>query len=203
MFGLLKGKMPRTARELSHHGQTIRYHSQWNIAHWRADKNGVYHLIWDEQAIDRNILVDTGEQAILSAFFATGMANFGAPPANHYLALDSRASLAEADTLASLVELTKSGYARKALVSSGTGAAGQDFYINQPAAYYRADSKTVTWTAGEDWITAQKNINLVTDLTAVVDAASKHLIASLTLSTTRLLMNTDKLDGSMYIGLSE
>jgi len=148
-------------------------------------------------------LHDTGEIAILSAFFATTMTGYGAPPANLYLGLDSRASLAEADTLATLVELTKSGYERKAVSSGGTGAAGQDFYINQPAAYYRADSKTVEWTAGEDWVTGQKNVFLCTDATAVTDAAGKHLISSLTLSAARTLLSGDKLDGSIYIGLSE
>lgn len=181
----------------------LKYHSVWLVRHWRKDENGIYRLIWEDKAIDRNILHDTGEIAILSAFFATTMANYGAPPANHYLGLDRRAALAEADTLATLVELSKIGYARKALSSAGTGLAGQDFYINQPAAYYRADSKTVTWTAGENWVDDVKNMFLCTDLTAVVDAASKHLIASLALSAPRTLLNGDKLDGSMYIGLSE
>jgi len=181
----------------------LKYHSVWNIKHWRKDKSGIYRLIYSEEAIDRNILHDTGEIAILSAFFATTMTNYGAPPANLYLGLDTRASLAEADTLATLTELTKSGYERKAVSSAGTGVAGQDFYINQPAAYYRADSKTVTWTAGEDWVTAVKNIFLCTDITAVVDAAGKHLIASLALSTPRTLLNGDLLSGSLYCGLSE
>jgi hypothetical protein len=182
--------------------QKFNYHSEWRIRHWRKDESGVYQLIWEDIAIDRNTLMLTGQQAILSAFFATAYANYGAPPANHYLALDSRAAIADTDTLATLVELTKSGYARKALISSGTGVNGQDFYINKPAAYYRADSKIVEWTAGENWITAQLNINLCTDLTAVVDAASKHLIAALALSAPRTLLNGDKLDGSFYVGLS-
>ena len=100
------------------------------------------------------------------------------------------------------VEVAVGGYARKALVSSGTGAAGQDFYINKPAAYYRADSKVVEWTATADYVTAQKNINLCTDATAVTDAANKHLICALALSATRTILNGDKLDGSVYIGLS-
>lgn len=203
LFEMLDKRNKTPARSLEHHGQTLRYHSQWEIRHWRMGKDGLYHLIWEDIAIDRNILHDTGEIAILSAFFATNMTNYGAPPANHYLGLDTRAALAEADTLATLTELTKSGYERKACSSAGTGAAGQDFYINQPAAYYRADSKTVQWTAGEDWVTAVKNIFLCTDVTAVVDDVSKHLIASLALSANRTLLNTDKLDGSMFIGLSE
>ena len=181
----------------------IKYHSVWTVRHWRPRNSGIYELIWEDEAIDRNILHSTGEIAILSAFFATGMSNYGAPPANLYLGLDSRASLAEGDTLATLVELSKSGYARKPLSSAGTGANGQDFYINNPATYNRADSKVVEWTAGENWVTGQKNIFICTDATATTDAASKHLISSLTLSATRTLLSGDKLDGSIYVGLSE
>ncbi len=182
--------------------QMFKYHSGWTVRHWRQI-NGIWTLIWEDIAIDRNILHDTGEQAILSAFFATAYSNFGAPPANLYLGLDKRASLAEANTLATLEEITKSGYERKALISGGTGAAGQDFYINQPAAYYRAESKTVTWTAGENWVNALKNIFLCTDLTAVTDGDGDHLVCSLALSADRTLLNGDKLEGSMYVGLSE
>lgn len=181
----------------------IKYHSIWTVRHWRKI-NGIWQLIWEEpDGIDRNILHDTGEIAMLSAFFATGMSLYGAPQANHYLGLDKRASLAEDDTLDTLDELSKTGYERKALISSGTGVSGQAFYINQPAAYYRADSATVTWTAGEDWAEVVKNIFLATDLTAVEDGDGNHLISSLALSADRLLLDGDKLEGSMYIGLSE
>jgi len=181
----------------------LKYHSVWKVQHLRKI-GGVYQLIWEEpNGVDRNIIHDTGEIAILSAFFATTMTNYGATQANLYLGLDTRASLAEADTLATLTELTKSGYERKALASGGTGVSGQDFYINQPAAYYRADSKTVVWTAGEDWGTAVENIFLCTDVTATVDGNGDHLIASLALSTPRLLMSSDILNGSMQVGISE
>jgi len=146
---------------------------------------------------------DTGEIAILSAYFATAMTNYGAPPANLYLGLDTRAALGETDTLATLTELVKSGYERKALATGGTGLSGQDFYVNQPAAYYRADSKTVVWTAGENWGTAVENIFLCSHVTATTDASDAHLIASLALSTPRLLMSGDILNGSMQVGISE
>jgi len=183
--------------------QMLKYHSIWTVKHWRR-VSGIWQLIWEEpNGVDRNILHDTGEMAILSAFFATGMTNYGAPPANLYLGLDKRASLAEADTLATLDELSKSGYERKAVSSAGTGASGQDFYINQPAAYYRADSAVVEWTAGENWVDALKNIFLCTDVTAVADGDGDHLVASLALSAERTLLNGDKLQGSIYVGLSE
>ncbi len=181
----------------------LKYHSRWTVRHWRKDEHGIYRIIWEEDAVDKNILHDTGEQAILSAFFATAWANYGAPQANHYLGLDKRAALAEADTLATLDEIASAGYERKALISSGTGAAGQDWVITQPAAYYQAASATVTWTAGENWSAAVKNIFLCTDSVAVVDGAGDHLICSLALSADRTLLNGDKLEGSMVIGLSE
>uniref|UniRef100_A0A6M3LBH4 Uncharacterized protein n=1 Tax=viral metagenome TaxID=1070528 RepID=A0A6M3LBH4_9ZZZZ len=181
----------------------LKYHSVWKVQHLRKI-NGIYQLIWEEpNGVDRNIIHDTGEIAILSAFFATTMTNYGATQSTLHLGLDTRASLAEADTLATLTELVKSGYARKSLSSAGTGASGQDFYINQPATYYRADSKTVVWTAGENWGTAVKNIFLCTDATATTDGDGNHLIASLALSTPRLLMSGDILNGSMQVGISE
>lgn len=183
--------------------QMLKYHSGFIVKHWRK-VNDLWQMLWEEPfGLDRNILHDTGEIAILSAFFATAMSLYGAPPANLYLGLDKRAALAEADTLATLDELVKSGYERKAVISGGTGLEGQDFYINQPAAYYRADSKTVTWTAGEDWVTAVKNIFVCTDITAAEDGDGDHLVCSLPLSADRLLLSGDKLEGSMFIGLSE
>jgi len=191
----------------------LKWNPQYKVSHLRPmcrlDGEGLcsvggYDEIWEEPNRGGNILVDTGEIAMLSSFFATGMSNYGAPPANFYLALDARAVPAEADTLATLSGEVKalSGGARIALSSAGTGLSGQDFYINQPAAYYRADSKTVEWTAGENF-TAVLNLNLVTDATAVADGDDDHLICTKALSASRTLLTGDKLQASMYIGLSE
>ena len=184
--------------------QMLRYRSVWDVRHLRKNPfSGLYEIIWSQHAVDKNILHDTGEIAILSAYFATGMTNYGAPPANLYLGLDKHTPLAEADTLATLDEIAKAGYERKALSTAGTGASGQDFYVNQPAAFYRADSKVVEWTAGENWVDGLTNIFLCSHVDAVIDASDAHLIASLALSATRTLLNGDKLQGSMYVGLSE
>lgn len=184
--------------------QMLKYHSDWNVKHWRKI-NSIWQIIWEEPfGFDRNILHDAGEQAILSAFFATAYTNYGAPQANLYLGLDHTRVPAEADTLATLDELAfADGYERKAVISGGTGAAGQDFVLTQPGVYWRAASKTVTWTATANWAQAVKNIFLCTDATAVVDGDGDHLICSLALSALRTLLNGDKLEGSMYIGLSE
>jgi len=172
----------------------IRYKPTWKVQHIRDGK-----VIW-EQISSKNILHDEGEQAILSAYFATGMSGYGAPPANLYLGLDARASLAEADTLTSLSgEPAVGGYARKALSTAGTGVSGQDFYINQPGAYYRADSKTVTWTASGANYPAVTKIFLCT----VLSGTAGKIISSLALSTSRTVLDGDSLQASMLIGLSE
>jgi len=162
------------------------------------DRDG--KLLWSADGLD-NMLHDQGETAILSAYFATTMATYGAPPANLYFGLDARTTLVEADTLASLVGeiTTTSGYSRQAVATSGPGTTGQDFYINQPAAYYRADSKTVTFTAsGAAWSVA-KNLFLCT----VTSGSTGKLICSLALTADRTLQDGDSLNASMYIGLSE
>ncbi len=167
-----------------------------NVTH--TDRNG--NLLWSAENLD-NMLHDEGEIAILSAYFATTMAAYGAPPANLYLGLDARTTLVEADNLAALVGeiTTTSGYARSALATAGPGTTGQDFYINQPAAYYRADSKTVTFTAsGAAWSVA-KNLFLCT----VSSGTTGKLICSLALTADRTLQDGDSLNASMYIGLSE
>lgn len=161
------------------------------------DKSG--KLKWEDLGL-KNILHDEGEQALLSAYFATAMSGFGAPPTNLYLGLDNRVSLAEEDTLLSLSgEPVALGYARKALSTAGTGLSGQDFYINQPAAYYRADSKVVTFTAtGGAWVSVSKMF-----LCTVLSGTAGKLISSLALSATRTLQDGDSLNTSIYLGMSE
>lgn len=172
----------------------IKWNPHWIIKHLREGK-----VIWQEELL-KNILHDEGEQAILSAYFATAMTGFGAPPANLYIGLDTRVSLAEADTLADLVgEPAVGGYTRQAVSTAGTGVAGQDFYINQPAAYYRADSKTVTFTAsGADYPAVTKVF-----ICTVVSGTAGKLICSLALSGSRTVKDGDSLQTSMQTGLSE
>ncbi len=169
-----------------------------NVTH--TDKNG--NLLWSAEGLN-NMLHDEGEIAILSAYFATTMAAYGAPPANLYLGLDARTTLVEADNLAALVgEIsTTNGYSRQAVSTAGPGTTGQDFYINQPAAYYRADSKTVTFSAPSSeaaWSVA-KNLFLCT----VASGSTGKLVCSLALTADRTLQPGDSLNASMYIGLSE
>jgi hypothetical protein len=169
-------------------------------------QHGIKHLnskgeiLWtNEEQID-NLLHDEGEQAILSAYFATAYTGYGAPPANLYLGLDARESLAEADTLASLSgEPNGNGYARIALSTAGTGVAGQDFVISQPVASYQAASKIVTFTCTDlAWSGVTKLF-----LCTVGTGTAGKLICSLPLSATRTLQVGDSLQASMTLGLSE
>ncbi len=161
------------------------------------DKNG--NILWQDENL-HNILHDEGEQAILSAYFATAMSTYGAPPSNLYLGLDARGSLAEANTLSSLSgEPVGNNYSRRALSTTGTGLNGQDFYIIQPGAFYQAQSKIVTFSCtGSAWPTVT-NLFLCT----ASSGTSGKLIVSVTLSVARTLQVGDSLQASMYIGLSE
>jgi hypothetical protein len=153
-----------------------------------------------------NILHDGGEQYILSAVFATNYSLFGAALAALFLGLDNRTTPAEADTLATVVangEPTTGGYARKSIATNGTGAGGQPFVFSNPGAYYIATSATQTWTASGAAYGTVKNRFLCSDLTAVVDAAGDHLIASLALSTARTINDGDSLATNLAIGMSE
>lgn len=172
----------------------IRWNPHWIVKHLRDGK-----VIWKEEYL-KNILHDEGEQAILSAYFATAMSGYGAPPANLYIGLDARASLAEADTLVSLSgEPAVGGYARKAVSTGGTGLSGQDFYINQPGAYYRAESKTVTFTASGANYPAVTKVFICT----VLSGTAGKLICSLALSGSRTVLDGDSLQTSMQVGLHE
>jgi hypothetical protein len=168
---------------------------------WIEHRNASGELLWRDENID-NILHDEGEQALLSAYFATGMSGYGAPPTSLYLGLDARVALGETNTLTTVAadeQAVEYGYARKALSTTGTGVSGQDFYINQPAAYYRADSKVITFTAsGGNWA-SMTNMFLCT----VVSGTAGKLICSLVMSTARTLADGDSMTASIYIGLSE
>jgi hypothetical protein len=161
------------------------------------DKYG--NILWDTNNL-HNILHDEGERAILSAYFATGYSGYGAPPANLYLGLDNRSSLAESDTLSSLSgEPSGNGYARQALSTSGTGVSGQDFVILQPGTYYRAESKTVTFSCSTTAWSAVSKLFLCT----ASSGTSGKLISSVALTTSRTLNPGDSLQANLYIGLSE
>lgn len=159
---------------------------------WLVDKDG--NELWREPEPTYNILHDEGEQAILSAYFDTDAPGFGPPPADLFIGLDNRATLAETDTLASLVtEPSTGGYARIA-VSTTTG-----FTLTQPVDHYRATSTTVAFTA------TGGNIGTVTNrfLCTVDTGTAGLLLVSLALPDPLTINDGSTLNTNFIIGLSE
>lgn len=105
-----------------------------------------------------------------------------AVPANFYIGLATDASLAENATLASLTEVSGTGYSRQAIASSAVG-----FPTSQTAGTYdwQVVTAQVTFTAGGDWSGANTAF-----LCSSSDGSGK-LIASAPLAGTRTLHNTD------------
>lgn len=162
--------------------------------------NKAGELLWKDKNLD-NILHDEGEQYILSAAFATGYSGFGVAPDNLYLGLDtSTRTLAEADTLSLVGENSlTNGYERKALSTRGTGVSGQDFVLNQPSTFYRAESKIRTWSCiNAAWTTVTKLF-----LCTAPSGTSGKLICTVPLSSNRTLQPGDVISAAIYIGLSE
>lgn len=162
--------------------------------------NKAGELLWKDKNLD-NILHDEGEQYILSAAFATGYSGFGVAPDNLYLGLDtSTRTLAEADTLSLVGENSlTNGYERKAISTHGTGVSGQDFVLNQPSTFYRAESKIWTWSCiNAAWTTVTKLF-----LCTAPSGTSGKLICTVPLSSNRTLQPGDVISAAIYIGLSE
>lgn len=179
-------------------GKTTPFKRNIHILHGHAvQRNRAGDLLWVQPGWASNILHDEGEQAILSAYFDTDLATFGAPPASLFFGLDNRAALAESNTLGMGLfnePTATGGYARKA-VSTTTG-----FTLAQPAAYYIATSATATFAAaGAAFSTDVKHGFLCT----VTSGTAGKLIASLALSAIRTIGDGDSLEYSLAIGLSE
>ena len=162
----------------------IKYKPKWSVKHIR---NG--EVIWEDE-YNENILHDEGEQFILQVVFD----ETASVPANYYVGVDARASLAEEDNLAAVSgEPSGSGYSRQAIASSVAG-----WTISQVGGNYQAASATATFTAsGGDWTAVTKMF-----LATSSDGSGK-LIASVALSSSRTVLNGDSLTTSLTITLSE
>lgn len=159
------------------------------------DKDG--NVLWESDEVIDNLLTDEGEQAILSAYFDTDLAGYGAPGANHYIGLTS-STITETSTLTSvdgagadIVEPTTGGYARQAVLTT-TG-----FTLSQPGTYYKA-ACSVSWTATATYATVDKAF-----LCTVSSGTAGKLIAAIALSQSRTLANGDILNLTFSVGLSE
>lgn len=172
--------------------------SKIHVLHAKVEHVREGKIIW--QDLIENVLHRQGETALLSAYFATAMSDYGPPPANLYLGLDARATLADTNTLSSISgEPTGAGYARKALSTAGTGASGQDFYITLPGTYYQAQGKVVNFS-NSDTVAWSQVLNMF--LSTASSGTSGLLIASLALTAARTLQVGDQLNASIYVGLS-
>ena len=162
-------------------------------------------VLWEAYDLP-NVWHDEGELVMLSAIFAQAYSTYGATPITNWstwFGLSSNA-IAEGDTLASITgEPSGDGYARELVECSGTGLAGQDYVITQPAAAYQVTSKTVTFTASGGAWAAVTNLFLCTHPSAVASSQYARLLCTIALSSTRTLQDGDSLQGSMVIGISE
>lgn len=113
-------------------------------------------------------------------------------PANFYIGLATDTSLAESATLASLTEVSGTGYERQTVASNNTDFTSASTGTNDR----KITSKTVTFTATGTW-TGAKTVFLAT----TVDGTGK-LIASAQLSTTRTLVSGDTLTVSIVITIT-
>jgi hypothetical protein len=145
--------------------------------------------IWQETI--HNIFHDEGEEYLCKVAFSEELA----VPANHYIGLDARGSLAEGDTLADLSgEPSGSGYARQAVATDNS-----DYTVSQSGGNWQARTKTVTFTASGGSIGAVNNCFLCD----AASGTSGDLYCSLALSQSRTLADGESLDVNMTISISE
>lgn len=161
-------------------------------------------LQWQEDIL-QNVWHDEGEQYILSACFATNYTDYGAARGTLYIGLDCRTVLAEGDTLASLLleVASASNYQRLPLVTSGSGAAGQDFVLSQPSAAWQFATKSVAFSASTSSWGKIYTVFLTDHPTATATGTNQHLLCSLATSTPRTVNSGESLNTWMSLGISE
>lgn len=158
------------------------------IAHVKH-RNAKGEVIWEEEI--HNIFHDEGEEYLVKVAFSEELS----VPTTHYIGLDSRTTIAEADTLADLVsEPSGNGYARQSVTTDGT-----DYTTSQDSGDWQAATKTVTFTASGGSIGPVDNCFLCDASTGTTG----DLYCSLALSQSRTLADGESLDVSMTIKVSE
>lgn len=113
-------------------------------------------------------------------------------PANYYVGLATDAALAEDATLASLTEVSGTGYTRQAVAASGVGFSSASAGTND----WKVTGAQVTFSAGGIWTQA-----LTWFLASTIDGTGK-LIASGPLSQARTLGTGDSLNVTPTIQLN-
>lgn len=167
------------------HLAKLGFHMEAVVTHRDADGD----VIWEEQC--HNIFHDEGEEYLVKVAFSEELA----VPASHYIGLDNRGTLAEADTLSSLSgEPSGNGYARQAVATNNT-----DYTCSQDSGDWQAATKTVTFTASGGSIGPVQNCFL----TDASSGSTGDLYCSLALSQSRTLADGESLDVGMTIKVSE
>lgn len=156
-------------------------HPTWyNIAHIRAGE-----VIW-ESGWGPNDLADEGENDILSVYLRGATA-----PTSFYFAL-AGADPGETGTLATMTEVTGTGYARIAVARNTTDWPT----LALDSGDFKATSATKTFTAGGNWTNATHLV-----LCTAASGTAGKLVAYKALGATRSLINTDQLAVSMAVKL--
>jgi hypothetical protein len=131
-----------------------------------------------DQPWESNALADEGEQQILDVYFRGA-----SPPASLYVGLVA-GSPSDTTTLATMTEVSGTGYARIALARNSTD--WPTLALN--SGDYQVVSLAKTFTAGGTWTGATNAF-----LTDASSGTSGKFVAYTPLSATRTLVNTDTL----------
>jgi hypothetical protein len=156
-------------------------------------KNG--EVLWEQKNL-KNILHTEGEEFLLSAAFIGGKTSNTYIPTSYYFGLDNRATLAAADTMATVAsngEPSTNGYAR-----SSVSSLSQFTISTNISGYNTATSPIVGFTAsGGSWGPVR---NLF--LTDKSDN-SGYLIASVALTTPKTVMAGEAIHARMGLELKD
>lgn len=167
------------------------WHGILKIVEAKQIRNGT--IIWNANNM-YNLLHSEGEEFILRTLFYN---DGNSPPSAYYLGLDSRPSIAYADTMSNLIgEPSGYGYARQALNSSSTGNTG--WTITTETSLHKALSNVVSFTASGGSYGPCYNLFLSNK-----SDNSGKLISSVALSTPATLSSGDILSLRMTLSLRD
>lgn len=159
---------------------SLKHPTIWRFTHRNASGLIVWQQDWTE-----NALADEGEQDILEGFFRGGTI-----PSNFYIGLINDATIAETDTLATMVgEPSANGYARQLTTFGATALDSGD---------YQTTSTQETFTASGGSIGPVDHAIL----TDVASGTAGSLIAYVPLSQSRTLADGDSLNVDITIKLA-
>lgn len=154
--------------------------TKWRFTHTNAKGE----VLWRSDWMD-NALANEGEQDILEGFFRAGTI-----PTNFYIGLINDSTIAETDTLATMVgEPSGNGYARQLTTFGATSLQGGD---------YETTSTQETFTASGGTI-GPVDYAILTDVST---GTAGSLIAYVALSTPRTLADGDSLNVDLTISLA-